>query len=416
MRQYETTHPWITFGLRFDPPPQLFVLAGEIQSKVDHVARVPLRADVASEIYALYLAKGALATTAIEGNTLDLEDALAAVEGAAEVSKSREYQLQEIENIIAACNDIDAFLAEKGPQPLTVDLIKRWNFAVLDGTEHEPSAVPGEFREHSVVVGNAYRAAPAEDVSYLMDRLLDWLNSGEFSQLEGVLGRAGASLVKAVVAHVYIAWIHPFGDGNGRTARLVEYAMLHGEGGVSAASAQLLSNHYNATRDRYYRRLAEASASGGELMPVLLYAAQGFADGLREQIEYITSGYLRELVWRDYVDTQLELYARNSEVTIQAKRRIRWKTLAIALYKERPRSQRRGFFNRRDVTRLTPDVAAAYAGTQSRTLTRDLNIMVEAGLVQVSGPWVAADVRQILRLMPPTVERPPDNGQVGGIV
>ena len=33
-------------------------------------------------------------------------------------------------------------------------------------------------------------------------------------------------LLRAIVAHLYIAWIHPFGDGNGRTARLVEADLL----------------------------------------------------------------------------------------------------------------------------------------------------------------------------------------------
>ncbi|NOY75701.1 MAG: hypothetical protein GXP32_07900 [Kiritimatiellaeota bacterium] len=28
------------------------------------------------------------------------------------------------------------------------------------------------------------------------------------------------------LAHVYIAWIHPFGDGNGKTARLMEFYLL----------------------------------------------------------------------------------------------------------------------------------------------------------------------------------------------
>ena len=32
--------------------------------------------------------------------------------------------------------------------------------------------------------------------------------------------------MSALLAHLYIAWIHPFADGNGRTARLLEYLIL----------------------------------------------------------------------------------------------------------------------------------------------------------------------------------------------
>jgi hypothetical protein len=54
-------------------------------------------------------------------------------------------------------------------------------------------------------------------------------------------------LIAAVVAHVYFEWIHPFGDGNGRTGRLIELKLLL-EAGVPQPAAHLLSNHYNATR------------------------------------------------------------------------------------------------------------------------------------------------------------------------
>jgi Fic family protein len=34
------------------------------------------------------------------------------------------------------------------------------------------------------------------------------------------------SILKAALAHPHLAWIHPFGDSNGRTARLVEFLIL----------------------------------------------------------------------------------------------------------------------------------------------------------------------------------------------
>ena len=68
-RQYEVTHPWITFSASRIPRAgaRLWSLLGECQSKIDHIAGVPLRPDVAATLHRLYLAKGALATTAIEG-------------------------------------------------------------------------------------------------------------------------------------------------------------------------------------------------------------------------------------------------------------------------------------------------------------------------------------------------------------
>ena len=74
MRTYETTHPWLTFQLDLRKArPQLWMMLGEAQSKCEHIARVPLRPQIAQELHQVYLVKGVLATTAIEGNTLSEE-------------------------------------------------------------------------------------------------------------------------------------------------------------------------------------------------------------------------------------------------------------------------------------------------------------------------------------------------------
>ena len=54
---------------------------GEARSKCEHIAGVPLRPTVARELHQLYLAKGVLGTTAIEGNTLSEEQVRQLLEG-----------------------------------------------------------------------------------------------------------------------------------------------------------------------------------------------------------------------------------------------------------------------------------------------------------------------------------------------
>jgi len=101
--------------------------------------------------------------------------------------------------------------------------LKEYNRIVLQGLDLEEGVVPGEIRKHSVVVGS-YRAAPAEDCDYLLERLSDWLEA-DFEPPEPDF-RLPWVILKAVVAHLYFVWIHPFGDGNGRTARLMELQTL----------------------------------------------------------------------------------------------------------------------------------------------------------------------------------------------
>ena len=111
-----------------------------------------------------------------------------------------------------------------------------------------------------------------------------WLNGSDFAPTEDK--RLVYAILKAIIAHLHLSWIHPFGDGNGRVARLLEFQILIGAG-VPAASAHLLSNHYNLTRSEYYRQLDRASATGGNVVPFVSYAVRGFLDGLKQQIDVI---------------------------------------------------------------------------------------------------------------------------------
>ena len=71
--------------------------------------------------------------------------------------------------------------------------------------------MPGAVRTHSVVVGG-YRGAPAEDCAHLLERLAEWLEGDTFRSDDQQVQFA-LHVAAAVCAHLYIAWIHPFGDG-----------------------------------------------------------------------------------------------------------------------------------------------------------------------------------------------------------
>src|SRR5438445_3602191 len=272
-RTYQETHPWITFGTidMTRAPYDLWMHLGEAQSKIEHIAGVPLRPDVEKGLHLVYLVKGAHATTAIEGNTLTEEQVRARVEGRLELPKSQEYLGKEIDNIVAGYNAIMKRLLTHPNDPITPAEIAAYDFRVLNRLELDEGVFPGQYRDHAVTVGR-YLGAPQQDIEYLMLRLCDWLNSSEFQSATAEMTVA-YTVIKAVAAHLYLAWIHPFGDGNGRSARLLEYRILVASG-VPTPAAHLLSNHYNLTRADYYRQLDRTSRPNQGLMPFLCYAVQ----------------------------------------------------------------------------------------------------------------------------------------------
>jgi len=401
-REFERTHPWLTFNVDLEKASyRLWLLLGEATSKSDHVRRALLRPEVAEELQKVFLVKGALATTAIEGNTLSEEEARQVFEDELRLPPSKEYLAQEIRNVVSAFDHIrDEILPDASNAELSVEKIKLYNRFVLDGLETDEEVVPGEIRAHSVVVGR-YRGAPAQDCEYLLERLCAWLNSEAFEAPQDHPELAPSlAVLKAALAHLYLAWIHPFGDGNGRTARLLEAHILLASRFPQPVT-QLLSNHYNQTRSEYYRQLDRTSREGPN--GFLLYAVQGFVEELRGQLDRIWSmQYLDR--WEQYI------HQRFGEVTTNSQRRqLRLiKDLSKAsiqvvphhlLYplpqiKPMPRSKLR---------KLSPELAEAYAQKTERTLSRDLNALEKMELVwrNEDGWWPSSD--SVLAFMPPQV-------------
>jgi Fic family protein len=366
-REYEKTHPHIDFQVDLATPnPILWLLLGEAKSKSEHVARTLLRPETSQNLLAVYLTKGALATTAIEGNTLSEEEARKIIDGDLQLPPSKSYLQKEIENVIKAFNLVKNELMADPDRRLTPQDIMEYNRIILDGLELEEAVVPGEIRNYSVVVGSVYRAAPARDVEHLLERLCEWLNGPTFRAPDDCPELAAPyAIIEAIVAHLYLAWIHPFGDGNGRTARLLELWVLL-KAGFPTPVTQLLSNHYNATRTDYYRQLNQASKTG-KLAPFIHYAARGFVDGLREQLDLIWTQQFADR-WEQYVYQQF-----GEGKTESQRRRLRLVLDISAAIKPVPRSE---------MTRLTPELAAMYATKTDKTLTRDLNVLRKMDLLR----------------------------------
>jgi Fic family protein len=381
-RSFEDSHPWLTFSLDLRrATTRLWMLLGEARSKCDHIAGVPLPPMVADQLHRLYLAKGALATSAIEGNTLSEEQVVEHLAGRLELPRSQAYLTREIDNIVTACNHVLRALLDGGPATIEPDEVMRFNAQVLDGLDVDPEVVPGAIRRHPVGVAR-YRGAPPGDCEYLLRRLCDWLNTQELDLGPG-FGLA-AAMLKAVIAHLYLAWIHPFGDGNGRTARLVEFKVLVASG-VPTPAAHLLSNHYNLTRSRYYQQLDLATKKPAGELDFVEYALEGFVDQLAEQIGVIR-GHQWSIAWRDYV------YRSFDTTKGAAATRRRGLVLALSTCPEPV-----GYD---EIPGLTPALAVAYATRSRKTLTRDLHELTRMGLIAEERGRFRAARELILAFLP----------------
>ncbi|MCB1308450.1 MAG: Fic family protein [Leptospiraceae bacterium] len=273
---------------------------------------------------------------------------------------------QEVRNVLDALNSIrDQIVNGVLIELISPQLIKRFHFLIGKDLNKNFEAIPGEFRRNEVTVGAVYKAPPYVEVEEFMRRFCDWVRK-EFHYEKGQ--SFSTAILQAIVTHVYIAWIHPFGDGNGRTARLIEFYLLL-RAGIPDIAAHVLSNFYNETRADYYRHLRESSQGGGDLSNFIKYAIQGFKDGLKSILEKVNLNQL-EIAWRNHVHETFQ--SAVAPRTTQIKKRQMGLILSMNLEFD---------YTEDRLMRLNNSIELEYAEKSRRTFTRDLQSLIAMGLV-----------------------------------
>ncbi len=299
MDEMYNNYAHISFQPRWKLTPKIYYFLGQCNAFIQAISKTPIRPDYKQKLKLVSLSRGAQATTAIEGNTLTLEE-VEKVQAGKRLPLGKEYMEKEVANILNALNLIlEDVVAEKKIIPITPELICGYHRMIGIGLGDNFKAIPGKIRTGNVTVSN-YRAPGFERVERYLEQLCDWMKIHfHFSQGQSFI----ETVLQAIVTHVYIAWIHPFGDGNGRTARLLEFYLLI-RAGVPDIASHVLSNHYNETRDEYYRQI-ESATRKNDLTEFIEYAVTGFTRGLLATLLTVQENQL-VISWTNYIYEQFD--------------------------------------------------------------------------------------------------------------
>lgn len=373
------TYPHLLFSRHWDVSPKAQYELGQCHAIVQAICETPIRPEYHAKLLRVSLIKGAQATTAIEGNTLSEEEIGQIVDGES-LAPSKEYQEIEVRNILEAMNELLREVADDSRAELiTPTLIRRFHQLIGKDLGDHLDAVPGQFRTDARRVGN-YRCPDHEDVAELVGLLSDWLKE-QFRYTKGAQTYAEA-VIQAIVTHVYIEWIHPFGDGNGRTGRLLEFYVLL-RAGVPDVASHILSNFYNQTRPEYYRQI-ERATQARDLSEFISYAVEGLRDGLLATLRTIQESQF-ETAWRGFVHDKFAERTYTKRTVFKRRREL---MLAVPLGSA---------VTLEDLAILTPTLARTYAKYTERTLRRDVDILIEMDLLREAKDGYVANSR-ILRL------------------
>ena len=376
--------PHICFRRTWQVEDDVMYMAGECDAIVRAVRYLPLSPDVRQEMLRVSLVKGAMATTAIEGNTLSEAEVRAIQEGRSEIPKSRKYLEQEVKNVLDALNGIlEQVVKHHAIVPITSDLIRSFNQQVGRDLGENFESIPGEFRMCEVVVGT-YRPPDHRVVKELVARMCEWLKR-EFGYEKEARPSFLNGIVEAIVAHVYLVWIHPFCDGNGRMARLLEFYLLL-RSGIPNTCAHILANHYNNTRSEYYRQLSNAGKTC-DLTGFIRYAIAGLRDGL-EEILTAAQRYQVASAWRNYLYDRIHAENYSQNVSKRYTKLLAGMDVFTTYSKDQ-------------LLVLTPEVAAIYGKVTPGTIVRDLKVLVGHNLVkEVESGGYRANISDLIENLP----------------
>ena len=375
------SHDFIKFPPRLGSfAPKTWLLMGEIQARIQQLTRLPIPPEAGDELRGVYLSKGIQATTAIEGSTLTEREVRDIIEKRLNLPPSRKYLQQEVENILRAINAVGERTLSGDIELFSLDRLNRLHRLILAELDEvtDDAVIVGGLRKHNVVVGR-YIGAPPNECQRMVEEFCDWLNDDQVAPAGLERYELAWQVVKAIIAHLMLAFIHPYGDGNGRLSRLVELDILL-RAGVPDIAAHLLSNFYNETRTRYRQELQNAHgeyvdgayAADINFLDFLDYALEGFRDSLGEQLETIR-WQLALVVWHDHIHRSFPQRMRETQQ--------RRKQVALSLADmDSDKSVEAG-----EIRELYPALAAAYIGKTNRTIIRDLNVLVNMNLLRKDG-------------------------------
>jgi Fic family protein len=246
-------------------------------------------------------------STAIEGNKLTLEQVKALAEGKDVVATKKDKL--EVLNYLEALEKIP-ILAEKGKMRIA-DLLNIHKLITKDVMQN--TADSGIFRNRQVFVGKRifdgttfkevveYMPPKTEEVPQLVQEFIDWLNLDKSWGLNHV--------ILAGIVHYEIARIHPFIDGNGRTARLLATIILY----LSSFDHRrifALDDYYDRDRQAYYSALKTAQTSDGDITQWLEY----FTDGILYSVEEAKGAVLKVSSKRKSGQEQIALTPKQMQI------------------------------------------------------------------------------------------------------
>ena len=303
MIKYKPPKNWISYdaGLLFD-------LLTDAKASVQSLKTIPLQKDWVEKLQKVQLKREVSGTSRIEGADFtenELEKALG--ESPEELFTRSQRQARAAKNTYLWI----AKLPDKRPidKGLVLDVHRR----IVTGADDD-HCPPGVLRskDQNVIFGAPpHRGAEGgTECEEMFNRLIQAMQH-EFQEHD--------PLIQTLAFHYHFAVIHPFLDGNGRTARALETLMLQ-RIGLGDATFIAMSNYYYEEKLNYLGALAQTQTDGHDLTPFLGFGLHGIKTQCTQLSEEINRNVYKALYRNLMFDLLSRLPTKRKQII--AKRQV----------------------------------------------------------------------------------------------
>ncbi len=214
----------------------------DIQKAATLVDLLPLPSSVLELLRKEAREQTVILSTKIEGNPLDERSKREVL-----YAESEDGNKQEVYNLMKAIDSLEE--CEKRGLPITEEFIKKLHAIIRVHPGRKPKT--SEYRTEQNQVGKRhlsgfYLPPEYQDVPALMEDLVAWVNSPSTYQMPAP--------IKAGIFMWQILTIHPYMDGNGRTARMLATYILR-TNGLGLKGLFVLESFYDRNLNEYYKNL-----------------------------------------------------------------------------------------------------------------------------------------------------------------
>ena len=288
--QYQPPDHWIKYDKE-----SVFLELADAKGAVLALKAIPFQKRWVEALQKFQLKMEVAGTSQIEGADFAGNE----LESAIRAETAEELQTRSQKQALAAVRAYKWIADVEDDRPINEELMCAIHRVIVTDCDEDRSA-PGRIRSfgQNVTFGIIKHRGShgGQDCEVAFHRLADEVQNIYFRH---------DPLIQALALHYHFAAMHPFQDGNGRTARVLEALMLQ-RAGLKNSLFIAMSNYYYEEKRAYLQALADVRAADHNLTPFLKFALKGIALQSNRLLQMIRTEVSKQL----FRNLMHELFAR----------------------------------------------------------------------------------------------------------